>query len=803
MCNQQLFKENGIVTSNGALRQGRTDSGNNEVHIVLDHSEDNNEHVDGSNAGSDATVVFKTSIFQAGDSVKVAYAPGDGKKPLSILRDKQMEVLSFPTLFGGKDRSYANHHRHGEVSYKDMVKWELQHRDRRFAMHSSNLFFKLYLSQLIRMNQVISMRIRQYRVKEVHGLTAGAVRTHEQRAQLEHTTPFWNEYKVIRGSFQYIQSCRRDIFSMIRQLGKPSFFIIVSMADTPWTDLHNGLLKVSTIDTIEVPLTHENIIDLVRNDPITCARYYENKRRALFSTLFAKTTIFGQVNDFFLMDEFQFRGSPHTHAILWCESCPNVDIATDQQLERFVDAHISCDSSLLPKNLIDLQRHRHTNTCIKKKGKDTSCRFGYPRYPMRRTTVLHPLQPPIAGYEKKLKAIKCKLSENIDMTFEEFLISVGLAETDYVKVLRSSIPRKTIMIRRSFNDRYVNNYNPIILPLWKANMDVQLCMDSHAVANYVVSYMTKVSQGVSKAMRDVMQELKTQSPSIRESLRKVGNAMLNSQEVSAQEAVYILLGLQLRKASRTVQFINTSPTHLRVRIIKSATALAEADPDDTNVLEEYALLERYTSRPRGLDHVCLTEFTSDYDMSRIKGKEGHIGPDMSPSKRWYHRRRVKKIIRYVGYNMVRSPEDYRREKLMLYVPFRDENELTNVWALYQQHKYHINQMEGKYSKLDDFEDKQLDLLDDCTNEDEPKDQNKPKVDLAVENPTIFRPTTSLEVRSRVLMDDTRYFHSMQSLNVDQWAVIDHIMTVVRQGCQPLHLFLSRGARVGKSALIHA
>ena len=469
------------------------------------------------------------------------------------------------------------------------------------------------------------------------------------------------------------------------------------MADTRWTDLHNGLLKVSTIDTIEVPLTHENIIDLVRNDPITCARYYENKRHALLNTLFAKTTIFGQVNDFFLMDEFQFRGSPHTHAILWCESCPNVDIATDQQLERFVDAHISCDSSLLPKNLIDLQRHRHTNTCIKKKGKDTSCRFGYPRYPMRRTTVLHPLQPPIAGYEKKLKAIKCKLSENIDMTFEEFLISVGLAETDYVKVLRSSIPRKTIMIRRSFNDRYVNNYNPIILPLWKANMDVQLCMDSHAVANYVVSYMTKVSQGVSKAMRDVMQELKTQSPSIRESLRKVGNAMLNSQEVSAQEAVYILLGLQLRKASRTVQFINTSPTHLRVRIIKSATTLAEADPDDTNVLEEYALLERYTSRPRELDHVCLAEFTSDYDMSRIKGKEGHIGPDMSPSKRWYHRRRVKKIIRYVGYNMVRSPEDYRREKLMLYVPFRDEIELTNVWALYQQHEDHINQMEGKYS----------------------------------------------------------------------------------------------------------
>ena len=91
---------------------------------------------------------------------------------------------------------------------------------------------------------------------------------------------------------------------MIRQLGKPTFFITLSMADTRWTDLHNGLLQVTNIDTIEVPLTHQSIIDLVRSDPVTCARYYENKRRALFSILLTKTPILGQVVDFFLMDEF-------------------------------------------------------------------------------------------------------------------------------------------------------------------------------------------------------------------------------------------------------------------------------------------------------------------------------------------------------------------------------------------------------------------------------------------------------------------------------------------------------------------
>ena len=75
----------------------------------------------------------------------------------------------------------------------------------------------------------------------------------------------------------------------------------------------------------------------------------------------------------------------------------------------------------------------------KKKGKDSLCRFGYPRFPMRRTTVLEPLLPPVPGYEKKLQSIRQKMSEGIDLTYDEFLVSVGLSETEYIKVLRSSI----------------------------------------------------------------------------------------------------------------------------------------------------------------------------------------------------------------------------------------------------------------------------------------------------------------------------------------------------------------------------
>ena len=43
---------------------------------------------------------------------------------------------------------------------------------------------------------------------------------------------------------------------------------------------------------------------------------------------------------------------------------------------------------------------------------------------------------------------------------------------------------------------------------------------------------------------------------------------MNNVEISAQEAVYVVLQLPMRKASRPVIFINTSPPEERVELLK-------------------------------------------------------------------------------------------------------------------------------------------------------------------------------------------------------------------------------------------
>lgn len=52
-------------------------------------------------------------------------------------------------------------------------------------------------------------------------------------------------------------------------------------------------------------------------------------------------------------------------------------------------------------------------------------------------------------------------------------------------------------------------------------------------------------------------------------MRDIGTKFLNSVEIHAQEAVYILLQLPMKKSSHEVVFINTNPPEERVKLLKS------------------------------------------------------------------------------------------------------------------------------------------------------------------------------------------------------------------------------------------
>lgn len=193
-------------------------------------------------------------------------------------------------------------------------------------------------------------------------------------------------YKVLavdRGAAAFWEEKKREVFAMIRQLGPPTIFLTMSAAETKWNELIVILKKV--IDKVEISLDDASEMEytekarLVKNDPVTCARYFDYRMRQFFNLLKDKNSIFREhtLIDFYVRTEFQKRGSPHCHCLLWLENSPTYSSDNPEgnlEVIKFVDRFLSCAKhpELEKLGLISLQTHKHTFTC--KTGKKR-CRF--------------------------------------------------------------------------------------------------------------------------------------------------------------------------------------------------------------------------------------------------------------------------------------------------------------------------------------------------------------------------------------------------------------------------------------------
>ena len=128
---------------------------------------------------------------------------------------------------------------------------------------------------------------------------------------------------------------------------------------------------------------------LIRNDPVTCVRYYRSRRDALHQLISHDHKYYGELNDHFYVTEFQNQGSEHEHGLLWIKSAPIYGQNANIEVEQFVDNYLSTNSFLLSKELRGIQHHCHTKSC--RKHAKSNCRFNFPIPPMKATKILEPL----------------------------------------------------------------------------------------------------------------------------------------------------------------------------------------------------------------------------------------------------------------------------------------------------------------------------------------------------------------------------------------------------------------------------
>lgn len=156
----------------------------------------------------------------------------------------------------------------------------------------------------------------------------------------------YDGFKVLRnlrGSPPYWEQAKKDVFAMIRQQGTPTWFCSFSAAETKWIPLIkclNKLVNKHSLSDEEVnELTWEEKCILINSYPVTCARYFEHRFQTfMINVMKNKLNPIGDKVDFFYLVEFQQRGSPHVHMLIWIKNAPEYNVSNQ---EKWQDSLIS------------------------------------------------------------------------------------------------------------------------------------------------------------------------------------------------------------------------------------------------------------------------------------------------------------------------------------------------------------------------------------------------------------------------------------------------------------------------------
>ena len=108
---------------------------------------------------------------------------------------------------------------------------------------------------------------------------------------------------------------------------------------------------------------------------------FQHRVEAFFSEyLLSDTHPLGHTTDYVIKIEFQMRGLPHAHCLLWIKNAPKIDKDPDDVVCAFIDKYITASiPPVAPENehhinlMINLQKHTHSDYCCRNK----SCNFWF------------------------------------------------------------------------------------------------------------------------------------------------------------------------------------------------------------------------------------------------------------------------------------------------------------------------------------------------------------------------------------------------------------------------------------------
>ncbi|KAI8500028.1 hypothetical protein Bbelb_223450 [Branchiostoma belcheri] len=581
-----------------------------------------------------------------GDNI-YSVAPGENQTPCAFFTDDRFEELANPSKY-----PYGR----GDIEY---------------------LLAAQYSVEAKQIKDSIQINLRQTRGHTFQNrkINAGLMKNLDNVQAMLRTDNAFKFLTNVRGSPPYWNKALLDLLAYVRQLGIPTWFLTLSAADMQWPEVIQSIAhqygKNLTADDIK-NMTWQEKCTWLRYNPVTAARQFHHRLTLFFSEFIGgKANPIGQLQDYMIRIEFQARGSPHAHTILWMKDAPKLGVNSDSDVVNFINKHQTCaipgeEEEDLRHLVLSLQKHVHSQTCRR----SGSCRFRFPHPPSCLTMIARPSEADPLVVKRDLK-------------------------------VKEEVFRK---VRTVMEDKNTPE-----------DISLEQLLQRAKVGPDVYQQALKLTKSGERAMSEVLKKVLEESrgDDLKSTLRKVGSAFLNNREVSAQEAVYRLLSLPLKRASRKVVFVNTAPKDKRVSMLKPRSVLDAMDDEDDNIFCT-SPLDRYVCRPNVLEKMSLAEFSATYttggsylpddhipdvldgrDENGAADNEGNNQDDMYPAVitlqnnlGTMRKRKKHCIIRF--HKERKDGEDKYRNLLMLYLPWRNEEvDIKANFPSFKEHYEHV------------------------------------------------------------------------------------------------------------------
>jgi len=175
------------------------------------------------------------------------------------------------------------------------------------------------------------------------------------------------------GVGQYVQVIKNleYIIKTFRTFGSPTFFLTLNPAEKDWEELEEAYRKVHNIPPEEKIDMHE----MIQKDPGVFSEHFNLRCLEMFKHLQKKKgPLKGKLKHYWYRIEYQERGAPHIHALLWIDGAPVIGKNSPEEILQFISDLITCrlpdkdKEPLLHKLVTKYQIHRCTgnfyNQCV-------------------------------------------------------------------------------------------------------------------------------------------------------------------------------------------------------------------------------------------------------------------------------------------------------------------------------------------------------------------------------------------------------------------------------------------------------